>query len=376
MIRFGWFSMLLLIGAAEGGLVAALLASRRRNRTANALLATIIFAYVLHITPFIIGYAGFYDAYPWLSFAPFSITLAYGPLIYLYVTRVTLGHLDRRWCLHVLPAALQFAYLSIVFVQPLPSKNAWDVRIHEPWIVPLETIATYLSLFGYTSAAVVRYDRYRRWLRETTTDPHDAQLGWLRSFLVLFGITLVLNVGFDGVNYVIHRLSYFAYFPLYLWYAALVFYLGLEGWKNESHAMPSGVMQKPEKRSEAPIDAGLEATWWCASMQKGGYFRDPDLTLAKLAVALGASQARITRAVNDGLGQNFSEAVNHLRVRDVVRRLEDPLEQRDLLELALASGFSSKQTFNRCFRRIVGTTPSAYRRSVRRDTTSQVALDA
>jgi AraC-like DNA-binding protein len=111
-------------------------------------------------------------------------------------------------------------------------------------------------------------------------------------------------------------------------------------------------------------------------MQKGGYFRDPDLTLAKLAVALGASQARITRAVNDGLGQNFSEAVNHLRVRDVVRRLEDPLEQRDLLELALASGFSSKQTFNRCFRRIVGTTPSAYRRSVRRDTTSQVALDA
>ena len=36
------------------------------------------------ITPYIIGFAGFYDRWPWLSFTPLSYTLAFGPLLWLY----------------------------------------------------------------------------------------------------------------------------------------------------------------------------------------------------------------------------------------------------------------------------------------------------
>jgi hypothetical protein len=47
--------------------------------------------------PYVIGYAGFYDAYPWLSFAPFDLGLATGPLLYLYVRRLAMPALPPRW---------------------------------------------------------------------------------------------------------------------------------------------------------------------------------------------------------------------------------------------------------------------------------------
>ena len=76
VIRFGWLSFTLAIGALQGLVVATLLAFRRENREANLLLSAFLAAFVARIVPFIIGFAGFYEAYPWLSFAPFGITLA------------------------------------------------------------------------------------------------------------------------------------------------------------------------------------------------------------------------------------------------------------------------------------------------------------
>ena len=43
-------------------------------------------------------------------------------------------------------------------------------------------------------------------------------------------------------------------------------------------------------------------------------------------------------------------------------RLSDPAETRTILDLAYASGFTSKSTFNAAFKRQVGETPSGYRR--------------
>lgn len=43
------------------------------------------------LTPFTIGFAGAYDAWPWLSFAPFAVPLAVGPLLYGYANALTGG---------------------------------------------------------------------------------------------------------------------------------------------------------------------------------------------------------------------------------------------------------------------------------------------
>src|SRR5471030_123987 len=198
MVHFGWLSIVLLLGAAQGAVVSALLFARTPNRVANSILGAFLLLFVARIVPYIIGFAGFYDRYPWLSFAPFGITLAVGPLLYMYVVRITTDRLPGRWWLHLVPAAVQLAYYLSVFFQPLTFKNDFNARIHRPFIDPAESLLLFVSLTAYLIAAIVRYRRYEVWLRDSTSDPLLYSVSWLRTFLILFTVTVALNSGFEA----------------------------------------------------------------------------------------------------------------------------------------------------------------------------------
>ena len=85
MIQFGSMSITLLVGALYGLMFAAMLWWGRHNRLANRFLALLLIVIAMRMFPYIIGYAGYYDAYPWLSFLPYDASLAFGPLLYFYV---------------------------------------------------------------------------------------------------------------------------------------------------------------------------------------------------------------------------------------------------------------------------------------------------
>jgi AraC-like DNA-binding protein len=98
-----------------------------------------------------------------------------------------------------------------------------------------------------------------------------------------------------------------------------------------------------------------------AHVEAEGLWRDPQLNLARLADRTHTSPSWISRAVNQGTGQNVNEAINRMRVRYVEERLRDPNDSRDPLDIAMEAGFSSKASFYRCFKNFTGTTPNAYR---------------
>lgn len=100
---------------------------------------------------------------------------------------------------------------------------------------------------------------------------------------------------------------------------------------------------------------------WLAQVEASGLWRDPQLTLARLAARTHTSPSWISRAVNQEIGQNINEAINRMRVRYVAERLRDRDEEREPLDIAVEAGFSSKASFYRCFKAFTGTTPSAYR---------------
>ena len=352
----------MLIGALQGAVVAALLAARRTNRQANAVLAVLLIVFVLRLVPYIIGFAGFYEVYPWLSFAPFALTLAYGPLIYLYVARITADRMPARWWVHLIPAAIQLAYYLVIFVQPLAFKNAFNDAIHVPRIDPIESLLTFVSLGGYLAAAMMRYRTYKNWLNDATSDPGEHSLAWIRTFLIIFSLATALNIVFEIVSRFVRPLNYYNYFWLYLWFAVLIYYLGLEGWRNANRTYPQPVLQPAIAPSpKAAFDWSAAAKEWLSVLRHEGYWRDSELTLATLAATMQLSPAHISRLVNEGLGQNFNEAINRMRVEAVQRWLEDPADTRTILELAHEAGFSSKASFNRSFKAYVGMTPTEFR---------------
>ena len=92
-------------------------------------------------------------------------------------------------------------------------------------------------------------------------------------------------------------------------------------------------------------------------------YRDPVLTLPKLARRLAVSPNHLSQALNEELGRTFFDFVNGHRVDEVKSRLRDPASVHlTILALALEAGFNSKSAFNAAFRRHTGTTPKAFRR--------------
>lgn len=90
-------------------------------------------------------------------------------------------------------------------------------------------------------------------------------------------------------------------------------------------------------------------------------YRDPDLTLERLARRAGIPARRISGAVNRVHGRNVSQIINEYRIDHVRRRLVSTADP--VTSIMLEAGFGTKSNFHREFQRITGMTPGVYRRS-------------
>lgn len=224
-VRFGTMSLVLAFGALQGIVVMLLLLRSKRNMQANRFLAGLLGITVLRLLPYVAGYAGVYDAYPWLSFAPWNLSLAFGPLVYLYIVRLSEERMPAHWRRHLLPAALQFLYYVVLFAQPLPFKNWWNTSVQRPWIAAPEFWWTLASAALYVVLASKRLRHYQRQLQNGVSYADDLRMTWVWNFLVASWLMFCAWFVF-GVVDLVHGLSYFAQFPLYVGFAIFVYYPG------------------------------------------------------------------------------------------------------------------------------------------------------
>lgn len=92
-------------------------------------------------------------------------------------------------------------------------------------------------------------------------------------------------------------------------------------------------------------------------------YRDPSLSVAKLAGTLGVPEKKLRLLINGRLGhKNFPSYVNAFRLEEVRMRLcEARHDHVPILTLALDAGFGSVVVFNRAFKERFATTPTHYR---------------
>lgn len=367
MIKFGSLSITLLIGAAQGVVLAVMLLCVPHNRVANRFLAALIVAVALMVTPYIIGFAGFYDAYPWLSFAPFGTSLAFGPLFWCYAFALTSGAAPARWWLHFLPYLVQFLSQAAVFPLPLEWKNWWDGIAHAPIISPLLTAASLVSITLYGWLVWRRYGAYCRFLESTRSDGARFDPSWLRNALIALMAMGAAWAGFVLADALDPSRDYFDRFWMYVALSALSVYLGVEGWRNASLPYPilgeavpkDGLAAVPER------DWRAQGEVWAREVDTKRLWQDPEITLASMAKALGTNTSYASRALNEGLGVSFSAFINSRRVEAVKAVLAQPDAERDLMAIAFEAGFNSKASFNRAFSDFAGMSPSAYRKMAR-----------
>lgn len=90
-------------------------------------------------------------------------------------------------------------------------------------------------------------------------------------------------------------------------------------------------------------------------------YRQGELSLAQLAMALGVSVHQASELLNVHLGMNFYDYLNRYRLDYACSLLRNPDCEWRILDIAFESGFSNKNSFYRCFRAAYGQTPVEYR---------------
>ena len=99
-----------------------------------------------------------------------------------------------------------------------------------------------------------------------------------------------------------------------------------------------------------------------ALMKDHQVFKDPDLSLNRVARKLGIPARKISSAINQTHHQNISKVINTYRIEHAKTLLKQSDEA--ITDIFLRSGFQTKSNFNREFSRITGQTPSEYRSSL------------
>jgi len=90
-------------------------------------------------------------------------------------------------------------------------------------------------------------------------------------------------------------------------------------------------------------------------------YLDSKLSLRLLAHQIDIHPNQLSWLLNEGLGSNFNEFINHYRVEAFKMRAQDPGNAHlTILGLAYDSGFNSKTVFNTYFKKETGITPRQF----------------
>ncbi|MGB4849186.1 MAG: helix-turn-helix domain-containing protein [Saprospiraceae bacterium] len=90
-------------------------------------------------------------------------------------------------------------------------------------------------------------------------------------------------------------------------------------------------------------------------------YLDPNLTLRSLAEKLDIHPNQLSWLLNESIGKNFNEFINHYRIEAFKQISKDPGKAHlTLIGLAYESGFNSKTVFNTYFKKETGLTPKEF----------------
>jgi AraC-like DNA-binding protein len=92
-------------------------------------------------------------------------------------------------------------------------------------------------------------------------------------------------------------------------------------------------------------------------------YKEPDLTLPKVAKLMNVPPHQLSQVINEHMGQSFSDYINQQRIIDSKQMLSDPacINQK-IAAIAYDNGFNTLSAFNAAFRKFTQMTPSEYRK--------------
>lgn len=359
-------------GIVQGFILCIVLFFRRNNQlTANRLLAITLFLINLHLANLLSIDFGHFPQLFWIRT---SFLTAVGPLFYLYTQSKSDVNftLSPKYIVHFIPVFFeQILHLIQVTYCTRHDILYYNSSLYLPFSFLIYS-ATGISIYYYLRISLRLIRRYEVWVRENFSNLREITLAWLYKLLAYyrwlwigwasFVLLLLFTFQFRIQPFAIDIILY----ALITAVTYLSYWIGLENlirtnvlpvpYQVQSSVAVNNYANVPKPKIEKYI-AKIERLMICDKL-----FLNENLSLRKLAQEVEADPNLVSYILNEHMGKSFYEYVNHYRVEEVKSKLNDPAyADYTIVAIAYESGFNSKATFNRVFKKMEGVSPSDFK---------------
>lgn len=363
-------TLLLLI--AQGTLLALILGLVRDNpNQGNGLLAALLLAFAAQALDTLIYWSvPIRQIVAGLGVWPFFVLkwapLAQGPLLYWYVrTRLTGQPNAKAKLWHFVPLAVY--PLLVVGIAAELGEARWQAGVANfgDWFASCLFVLLLwgqkISALTYGVLSWLYLRRHGKALEQAYSNPASAQPLWLT--MVVAGFTGIwlwhLFGGFAELmqwSALTHLMGVTINYLSFAFVTALVFYSLL---KSQIVAPVYDEPEPPQDTGPSELDMA-EAERLQRILVDRELYLNPELTVEELARVTHLGERQVSTLINQCLNKNFFELVNDARLTKAKELLVT--ETWPIQRVLEESGFNSKATFNRIFKRYVDVTPTEYRK--------------
>lgn len=394
-MTFAVLNMLLLISGIQGILFTiVVLSSNRFKERSNVYLSLLILTFSLNNLQYYLWSSGLItkELFYGIIYVPYGYIDVVFFCFYIKTFLFPNKELQPKEKWLYFPFILAFAlilYFKIGFAINLLSKNDYQL------IENLEIFHDFFSLVFAITLLIVSYGFIKQFERQQAVDNEadtiKINLRWLKTLFSLMFLALILWLIAFLEEVIWDTNNNLYYYTFYVSISITIYILGHIGvYKvgvlrerkkirmfNTVRSME--VVTKPRRSQEIKIkqkyleevkpkskdSPNKHIIAFEQYVKEDKNYLNSNLSLDLVAEKIEINKSYLSRLINSELDVSFSCYVNQLRVEEMKTYINNPdFNNYTLTAMGLESGFNSKSSFNKAFKKHTGLSPSGYRKKI------------
>ncbi len=348
---------------------------KKNNALPNKILALLLINPGINFLSNVFVLNGYLPTFPYLYFFAQITCFGFAPLVHLYIIVLIGKKIRKMHPLYLISTAAMglTLYYTLEFIVMAPAEKAQYLYglQNEPYPMQMQIVNGVFILLQqiYFTVAAIEVYTYRKRISNELSSFEKTRVGYVTWFIVLIWIlnlitiTLYITLPTIQVEYVGLPLVLTTIYSFILYFAfhfnSIFTFSSYQDFVKSNHSLEIPVSVDPVVLPEANEELKRIAQSLELYLSEKEPFKNPNLDLAMLSEQMGVSAPKLSIAINKVLGKNFYDLINELRVKKSMVLLQE-MSHLTIEGIAYESGFNSRASFYRAFKKVTDSTPSEF----------------
>jgi len=363
-------SLVILLGAIQGGVLSVVLFNSKVNRTANKVLSITVFTISLALLLAYFQVTLDYRLYTFQIKSILPLSLVFVPLFYLYTKLSTKE--NKQITLYDLKYFLPFI---VIFIYNIPfyfGSSEEKIEYFERenisgsafWSDQLEIVLVNVVIFAFSILIFLLVRKMRKNFEDEVSN-YSRELVKLMFFMAFSILTFTLTglilslLQIWGIHY-----PEILDFLTAIGSTLLIYFIGYYTLLHPRIFHP--LKQEETKKENAKLEVENKEILYddflakmVLRMETDKIYRNPELTLQSFSDKVNIPSYLVSKIINTKTGLNFYNFVNRYRIEEVKQELKKSTSPK-IMQIAFAAGFNTKSSFYNYFKKDTGLSPKDY----------------